>query len=216
MDSLEHILAEKPYFKKIAYIFSLCTLIALISYQVQSYREQNKVSSYIQLRSEYENLKLTSNFQEESIKALLDKNSISRPLYESSVVQIALAKDLSLDDLTKRSIERVSSIAPSNYLAYAQNTLLIQKKNEIIALQNAKKLEEKLISEQKKATALYAYNLLRIALLEEKLGNENIKSSWNKFLSYIQEYPQIPNQLAHLKIGQIDLISYIKAKAKDM
>jgi hypothetical protein len=106
--------------------------------------------------------------------------------------------------IAEKSLNRVKDAAPF-HSAYAEISLLIEKGNFQEALERSVALKEKIgvIPKGRAGAMLYAYNLLRIASLQQELNNRpGEKAGWEELESY-------------LKANQDVLDCFAKSIAKD-
>lgn len=117
--------------------------------------------------------------------------------YEGAIAQKLLNTDKINEALVmaQRSLQRVKGEIPF-HSAYAETSLLIQQGNCQKALENAVALKEQMgnVSELKAGALLYAYNLLRIACLQQELKNRpGEKASWEELESFLGKNRDLSN-----------------------
>lgn len=136
----------------------------------------------------------------------------------------------------QHALERVP---PSHYRHFAQTSLAIAQKKWQQALEEACSLKEALLQDtsfwqdaqggNRFGSALFAFNLLRIALLEQQLGNrEGERVAWaelKKFSSW-DGGEDLPKPViaksgfvllsSTFRVGQLSLLDYIKMREKEL
>ena len=116
-------------------------------------------------------------------------------------------------------IERaISRTAQPLYKDFAKTSVTISEGNYEKALEEALALKEQMVG-KKEGSALYAFNLLRIAVLCQELENhDGEKISWNEFKS-LAETPghRGAQQLAqHLSVQETSLNDFIGAREEQL
>lgn len=117
------------------------------------------------------------------------------------------------------------------YQEYSQTSLKITQESFEEALQEALSLKEKILLDQQywarldQSSALYAFNLLRIALLSQKKGDKASElSAWQEIKSY-NTSPQKDNKIgqfgfkqlfSHFTVQETTLLDYIKIREEDL
>jgi hypothetical protein len=74
------------------------------------------------------------------------------------------------ESMARECIERLRKESPT-HAAFAENSLLIENEQFQKALENAVALKEQLEKASEASSAIYASNLVRIAFLQDKVGN---------------------------------------------
>jgi hypothetical protein len=121
-----------------------------------------------------------------SVPALGKKHeaAIAQKLIEMEKIDEALI-------MAQRSLRRVKEEAPF-HVAFAENSLLIEKGKVQQALENAVALKERMVVEKKAGVLLYAYNLLRIASLQRELQNRpGEKAGLEELQLYLKKHKEI-------------------------
>jgi hypothetical protein len=127
-----------------------------------------------------------------------------------------------------RALKRTN---PPYYQEYSQTSLKITQGSFEEALQEALSLKEKMLLDQQywerldQSSALYAFNLLRIALLSQKIGNEASElSAWQEIKSYNPSAKKdnkigqlgFKQLFTHFTVQEITLLDYIKIREEDL
>lgn len=168
-----------------------------------------------------------------NLKNLIKKRPELAPAYEGPIVQRLLASGAisKSKPFTENLLRRVGQRS-SYYTKFSRVSLLIAEKNYPLALKKAKSLKEDMIadksfwSNQAKyfGSKLFAFNLLRIATLNQVLGQyDDELLSWNELKSYAKwdtssngERPLEIDQvvfdelLSHFTEEKMNLKDYIK------
>lgn len=106
-----------------------------------------------------------------------------------------------------RTLTRTSVDHTLYYPDYSNTTLTIGNKNYELALTQAQALDNQLTEET--APSLKAYNLLRIALLQQELGNKvGELQAWEKFR------PMAP--YTALAEGKVSITQYVQARINEL
>lgn len=147
--------------------------------------------------------------------------------YEAAIAQKLLdgeRMDEALD-MAHRSLGRIKGDMPF-HAAFATNSLLIEQKAYPDALIRAIELKEQMErnfdfnvpNPFAGGSLLYAYNLMRIACLQEKLKNASgEKVAWEEFEAFIHKKENISDLIvASFSEQKIDLNSYIAERKKSL
>jgi len=141
--------------------------------------------------------------------------------YEATIAQTLLNTD-KIDEavaMAGRPLDRLQGEAPF-HTAYAKTSLLIEQGSFQQALEDAVALKEQMgpsyFSENKGGAVLYAYNLLRIACLQQELKNRpGEKAAWEELESLLQtKTPMASALLVNFSEKQLDLTQYIAERKK--
>lgn len=155
------------------------------------------------------------------LQAILERHPELHAKYDGLIAQTLLSRgetDKALPYVTK-ALQRTENENSPYYTEYSQVTLLISKKAYPEALERSLALQQKM-SESSEQThsfgsSLIASNLLRIALLQQELGQkENELATWEKWKEYLQgqHAHAFTEQLNALQIDSISLMNYIQAR----
>lgn len=142
-----------------------------------------------------------------------------------SIEQVNPALPLAKSTLSKQNFEQLPY-----YRDFAEITLLIETHRYDEALETSQKLLSDLDSNQELAFThpekqtfgplLYAYNLIRIAMLQKKLGQfEGEQNTWNLFSEYQENFPEATAQIAplinSLRSGTYTLDNYMEERTQN-
>lgn len=202
----------KDNWKQISYGIATFILVLFILYRFLAH--QNAEAEYdfrsaSQLAAVLNNPEISSEKRESALlnlETLISKNKTLETKYDGLIGEQLLIKnevDRALP-YTKRTLNRVEGEAPL-HSEYAKTSLLLTQGNAEEALKQAYFLRETLLkqaSENKEAQyagTLYAFNLIRIALLESQANNQNLENkAWD-------ELKQMGDPLFLIKISPRDL-----------
>lgn len=130
----------------------------------------------------------------DKLQAILARRPELHPKYDGLIAQLLINRSQpQLAEPYANSIfKRVSTDHVPHYEEFAAITLVISKGDFESALQQSKELKQKLLkdattSQQTRSFGdmLFAYNLLRIAMLEQKVGTpEGERAAWSEWKSY--------------------------------
>lgn len=198
------------------YFFSLfaCVLfINVIIYKVKPLISNKTPEGAIlanQTYSDWKDASFKDSEKLDKLKSLVKKYPNLQPKYEGLIIQNLLMNDkLSKDDnsLADKALERIKSDLPF-YYEYSKNAILINNGEFQEALNKSKELKTKMLGnfsllEAKGLEAyciLFSFNLLRIALLEEKLSNVN-----NELLAWqeLEDYLNIGSNKSNVQIQTV-------------
>ncbi len=158
---------------------------------------------------------LSQNEAITKLHQLLSKYPELNSKYDAPIAQAFIAAGKANDAQTyaDQSLKRTGSNHLPLYQDFARTSLFIEKEQYQEALTQAQKLKTVLQDQTPKST-LFAYNLLRIALLQQALGNKNEElKTWQEWNSYSNSdaFKLINNQL---ESGGIKLSDYIAQRNK--
>lgn len=166
----------------------------------------------------------------EHIETILARRPDLRSKYDGMIAQMLLldgsfteAKPFAIE-----AIKRTEHLLLPHYTDYTKTTLLIAQKEYESALAKAFALKEVMLQEAQKDSsprsfgdALFAYNLLRIAMLEQELGHQKEEytawQEWKKFsnesgLSHAIAPKAFKELTLSLEDGNLSLSHYIEER----
>lgn len=118
----------------------------------------------------------------EKLQLILMHNPNLRPLYEGPLAQLLLAiqKVEPAAQIEQQLFARIKGEPTQHYQQYTQTSFLIAKKEYSQALTESELLQQNL-QEESQLPLLSVFNLVRIALLHQSLGNKEAeRDSWTK------------------------------------
>lgn len=148
----------------------------------------------------------------DELEEIFTRHSELRPKYDGPIAQFLIkANEPEMATLyAEQMLGRTSNYA-SLYADFSKTTLLIENGRYTTALTQALSLQKELAP--KEDSLLKLYNLLRIALLQQELGDKSAeKEAWSRLLQEFSEKPN-PTQQTFLNTfqrGNITLIQYAK------
>jgi hypothetical protein len=106
----------------------------------------------------------------QALDKALEKTPSMRQAFRSEIAEIMLINGDAdqAEEISKKSLQELRSVAPL-FAEYAEISLHIGRKQYQDALEKSVTLKEKMTDQK---SSLYFQNLLRIALLQEKVGNK--------------------------------------------
>lgn len=161
---------------------------------------------------------LYANMQKalQSVPELRKKHegAIAQKLLDTNRVGEAIA-------IAKLPLNRIKNEVPFHSV-YAETSLLIEEGSFQKALENAVALKEKMgasfLRETKGGALLYAYNLLRIACLQQELNNRpGEKAAWDELEAFLKtESPSAKTLLNNFSEKQVQLTDYISKRRENL
>lgn len=164
----------------------------------------------------------------EGLNAILIKHPELHAKYDGMIAQTLINRgDLTgAMEFANRAIVRTTAENKPFYTSYAETTILISDHNYSAALSRAQELHQQMLTDTTKhayGDTLFAFNLLRIALLQQQLGQkEDEKRTWEDWQRYLQGQ-QSANiskqafnaQVDHFQDGDVSILNYIQAREKN-
>jgi tetratricopeptide (TPR) repeat protein len=148
------------------------------------------------------------------LQAILLKYPEIQPKYDGALAQFLISRgDIeAASSYANRAIERTKAEGLPIYKSYTDTTLLIANNRYDEALQKARELHMRLVTEKTSPT-LQAINLLRIAMLQQILGqSEQEKITWKEWQIMAQTNPATIPVLDLMQQGKVSLGDYIQAR----
>ena len=143
--------------------------------------------------------------------------------YEATIVQNLLNTNKIEEalEMAGRSLNRVKDDVPFHTI-YAETSLLIEQGNFQKSLENAVALKEQMgstfLTDSKGGALLYAFNLLRIACLQQELKNKpGEKAAWEELEGILAaKTPVTQRLLGSFSEKLVDLTQYIAERKKSL
>lgn len=207
-------------------LFLLMFFVYRMSSEQSSHAEANFVTAanlYQQAVSGKDAVKKTEAIND--LLPILAKQPELKAVYQGDLAQILLERgaiDQALP-LANETIARVSSDQIDQYLSYASASLLIEQKKYQEALKEAQQLKEQI----KDNDLLNAFNLVRIALLQQELGDrEGELQAWEQWKRYAGWKGTAPkektlDQKTYFVVqnyygdGGLSLVNYIESRTQN-
>ncbi len=201
-------------------VLGLASAIALFFYFTRS-SEASSLQDYLKADSAYAQFASAPSDEAETALAPLLQLMARRPdlkqLYEAKVAQALIGKDqtASAGIAIDNSLKRLDTDSLSLYHSYTETTLLIANDDYEAAYNRAKDLHHLMTEsfETPEDEALFAFNLLRLATLQQQLGlHSQQRKSWEQILSYAENDNAVQTMLRHIRDGRVTLESYIQSR----
>lgn len=136
--------------------------------------------------------------------------------YDGQLAQILIDRSQITEALpfAKLALERTHAENAPYYSKYSQTTLVIGEKKYEQALEQARMLQNELTAEKvADDEVLLAFNLLRIAMLQQQLGlKAEERATWLDLQQRSSKSKAFASQLEHLHEGKMTLSEYIAAR----
>jgi len=202
-----------------AYGFLGVVTILVIAYQFTRSRESHSFTDYMRADRVYHHFMQADLSEEpeafEQLERLMARYPDLKQKYEGKVAQVLIAKDRPemarpyIDQMIKRSEQE----GFPTFLDYTKTTLLITEGEYDDAYQQALALQPQLQEEDQ----LYAFNLLRLAILERQLGLLKPElEHWEQILAAADNNDAIKEMLTHVQEGQVSLNTYIQDRVSEL
>ncbi|MFT4551973.1 MAG: tetratricopeptide (TPR) repeat protein [Chlamydiales bacterium] len=188
------------YSKAILYSIVAVMLVLLLVYRIVSSSHTNAERDYLSAEADYSRLYSSQDQGEEflsNLQDILNRRVELHPKYDGLIAQALLKRgDLTLaKEFATLALKRVGQDFRAYYGDYSENTLLIYEGKFEEALERAKTLKTALLKspqiystdevEKYYGEALFAYNLLRIAMLEQEVGRpEAEREAWEELIRH--------------------------------
>lgn len=149
-----------------------------------------------------------------ALEGMFKKRPELKARYDAPIAQklLSVKSAKSAAPYVERTLERTHQ---PYYSDYARTSLLVGEEKYGEALVEARALKEKLALE-KESSALFAFNLLRIATLCQELGDRKGElAAWEemKVSSGHEGFKQL---LSHFSVQETTLLDYIKSREEDL
>jgi len=212
--------------------FAFLAVIALfvVGYRISFGSMVKSETNYINAENDYQRFNSEKNSETQQ-KYLSSLNSImaSHPelyaKYDGLIAQKLIADENYTESLpfATRAIDRTKNENAPLYSDYSLTTLLIAETNYQEALKKSLNLKALILKEsenetssiKKTADLLFAFNLLRIGMLQQQLQLEKDELvTWNEWKTAKINDETIKKLINNFNVGQISLINYIEAREK--
>lgn len=235
LDLLDDI-QENSYFrwvidnrKFLPYGFAALVLLIALSFKFTSSKTVAAESNYLLAENYFAELKHSFSKEAKSDNTTTDlKNLITitkdypelESRYDGNIAQMLILLDRGKEasPFAERSLKRVSKDQLPEFLIFSEITLHIAEADYTQALEKSKSLKEQMLQNNKASfnNHLFAFNLLRIAMLEEKTGSDTGESeAWKEWKKYAngtdnQKLASAASTINNLlKEGEFSLNEYI-------
>lgn len=210
------------------YIFSVIisvVLLNLIIFKLKGGKSTDASTIATQNYTDWKNTFFKDNDKLNNLKSLIKKSPSLKANYEGLIVQnLLINENLNKDDygIADKALERIKLDLPF-YYDYSQIALVISNGKYEDALNKSKELKIKMLGNistksgksLSMGSVLYSLNLLRIALLEQKLNNPSKELiAWTEledYLNFNDNKIQTANTIkAIFSENEIELTDYIQ------
>lgn len=156
------------------------------------------------------------------LKSYLNRYPELHAKYDGLIAQTLLYRG-EMEEATQfaaLALNRTAGETPSFYSEYSQTTLLIGSQHYSDALARAQALHQKMLKAEKPnafGETLFAFNLLRIAILQQQIGlKKDELQTWQEWKGYLNKasgaaFQRLVEQFTENKIS---LLNYIEAREK--
>lgn len=244
IDSLDE-LRDNPYFQQfvkkrflLPFVFLAVLALIIIAYKVTSGTSMKSETAYIQAEKDLTQLQqgvqipLGSQAGQSSAEMLLNTIQAYPDLqakYDGILAQWLLIQGdvKQASPLAERTLARTSSDDLALFADFTRTTLLASQGDYEHALEQAKllniRLKEAVLQKGEKMQVfenkLFAYNLLRIAMLEKELKNTKGElEAWNAWKQYSEKESSLAASFREiakeLEVGNLTLADYIEEREK--
>lgn len=207
----------------------LITILALFvgilfCYRFFSSREEKAEKEYLRadtLYNQFEANSLKPNSQEfvdslNNLEKMVNTIPELHAKYDGAIAQLLLL-DGQLDrakPFAEATLKRTESDELENYQDFSKTTLIIAAGDYTQALQKSKELNEELKQSQETFPVLYAFNLVRMAMLHQKLDQKDQeKIVWNEIFNNITPGSKGYTALNQVfKQGETSLYQYLQQR----
>jgi hypothetical protein len=223
--------------KNILYVFATLVILTLLLVRFTAGAPGQKEANLIQAETEVVNLQRVilgidkeTNIDEafKKVNQLLKQYPELNSKYDAPLAQAFLATDKPTDaqSFADQSLKRTKANDLNFYQDFAKTSLLIGEGKYQEALTQAQQLKDTLLKEApekdlKFGSALFAYNLIRIATLNQALENKKEElNAWKEWKEYSKTSQNQINSDAFLQItkqletGHIKLTDYIAQRER--
>jgi len=209
----------EKYGALMAYAFLGLVTLLIIAYQFTRNRETRSFTEYMRADRVYAHFTQADLDADpealQRLEQLMDQYPDLKQKYEGKVAQVLIAKDRT--DLAYPYIERMITRSEEEgfpkFLDYTQTTLLITEEEYSAAYQRALELQPRLDSDEQ----LHAFNLLRLASLEQRLGLVKPElEHWEDLLAAAEENDAFKAMLSQVREGKVNLNRYIQNRVAEL
>ena len=239
---------ESSYFQwlidnrqSIPYVFIATIILIAVAFKFTSGKTSRAESNYLLAENYF--MMLNRSIQEEAepestltylekLKGITDSYPELHSLYDGMIAQLLIAMDKpgEAKEYVIRSLERTSRDNLYPFNKFSRNTLLIAEGAYDQALIESKSLKDTLLHDLKIPSSeeslnpnffanLFAYNLLRIAMLEKEVGSsKSEQEAWDEWKKYASDTsnPVLTEAFLtinrQLKEGEYSLTDYILSR----
>lgn len=154
----------------------------------------------------------------DNLQTILEKHPEWQAKYDGLIAQVLINQgDASrASDYANRAFNRTSADSPY-YTTYSQTTLLIGQKKFQEALSEAQTLQQQLVEKktEQMGPILTAFNLWRIALLQQELGLKKEElQTWQEWKEFYNKNRSsfLDEMIANFTEGKVSVVDYVEAR----
>lgn len=214
-------------------LFGIAGLIVLLLVVIAWSQGMRSESEYLEAASAYNSLEKGNAQVLPKLSSLVNSQTDLQQQYDALIAQTLLSQSSPNEALpfAKRTLARTSADNLPLYNQFAETTLLIATADYLTALKQAELLKAAMLeqinqkSERTFGDSLFAFNLLRIALLKQQIDPKSGAAVWKDWNLYATNDPSIQKQgidtkvfgkmQNDLRIGNVSLGNYIESKASN-
>ena len=201
--------------KAVGYTILIFLAIFFLIFRFSTGKQGKAEKDYFNAANEYAAFQNTGNPEVlAKLSAILDRRPELHAQYDGLIAQklLNLGQISDASEYAQKSFKRISVDNLPLYQKFAATSLTISDKKYPEALEQALALKQSL-KDQAADNYLISFNLLRIAMLYEKLGQkpEELKA-WNEFTSFLTD-TSTP-LVKPLTFGKLSLADYIEHRQK--
>ncbi len=209
----------QKYGAVLAYAFLGIVVALVIVFQFARRNEKQTFADYMKAERTYQQF-VGSDLQNnpaafQTLVSLMEEHSDLRQKYEGKVAQALIAKgegELAAPYL-ENMVARSKKEGFASFTAFTEATRLINEGELDAAYKQSLELQSDLKAEDE----LYAFNLLRLATLEGKLGLwKQELQHWEEILEAAEQHRTIQSMLAHVQEGQVNLTHYVQERVNKL
>lgn len=204
----------------IALLFILA--LGFFAYRTASSWAQQTGQNYLSAENAYVEMRSTtgdrSNEAANKLQLLIQQQPDLQAKYDGLLSQFLLVRGNTAEaaPLATRALSRTQSENSPYFQEYAQATLLIAEQNDAEALKKSLQLHQQILADTESTySPLLPLNLLRIAMLQQKLGLEEEINSWQQMKDLAKENGKAVHFESVAQIfreGNVDLDTYIDSR----
>jgi hypothetical protein len=214
--------------QKILYGALALFILILLTYRWMSHRALDAENDYFQAQTDFsllhEQVMQGKGINADSLKkleAIMKRHPELQAKYDASLAQLLIIGQSPAEaaSFAQTTLDRTKNPSLDFYHSYAQTTLLVSNQQYEAAYAQAQELKNKMneSSEPLFGNTLYAFNLIRLAFLEQVLGQYQAElQTWEELRHYYQnrEGTQTISQL--FKDGAASLSGYMEERIKTL
>ncbi len=210
--------------------FLIVIAMFLVGYRITYGSMMKSEVNYINAENNYQRF-MSEKSETKSQEALMNLSAIMSNYpelyakYDGLIAQKLIVEGNISESLpfANRAIDRTQSENTPLYSEYSKTALLIAEKKYEEALKNALELKQQLLknefvmSIESPEGILFAFNLLRIGMLQQQMKLESAElATWNEWKAAKISNEAFQKLANNFNVGQINLTNYIDAREKTL